>query len=232
MQMANADGAVLSGVNLNEAIIMCTTVSWHCSYPWATAQSTQRFSGSIVVLYDGDGHSFVGLFRAAMDTTRTWGVGQQYLGMIHRLEHEMNRPEDYDYLLVLCRSEIPTFEASDLLVQWLWKMWGISLRECSQSVHVHKRNKSFIRKELQGRGIALHPDSGPVVRLPAGSLWTVIDVKRGFRETLVVSYIPLCVCDFLLDKLRVIRLEPPPVGSGLDNGRSWARRINNVEVII
>ena len=71
----------------------------------------------MVVLYDGDGHSFVGLFRAVMDTARKWGVGQRYLGMIHRLEHEKNRPEDYDYLLALCRREIPKSEASDLLVQ-------------------------------------------------------------------------------------------------------------------
>ena len=109
-------------------------------------------------------------------------------------------------------------------------MWGISLRECTQSVH--KRNKSFIKKERRLRGITLHPDSDPVVRLPPGSLWTVKDVKRVFRKTLVASYIPLCVCDFLLDRLRVIRLEPPTVGSVLDNGRSWTRRINEVEDIL
>ena len=67
-------------------------------------------------------------------------------------------------------------------------MWGISLRECTQSVH--KRNKSFIKKELRLRGITLHPDSDPVARLPPGSLWTVKDVKRVFKKTLVVSYIP------------------------------------------
>ena len=109
-------------------------------------------------------------------------------------------------------------------------MWSISLRECTQSVH--KRNKSFIRKELRHRGITLHPDSDPVVKLPAGSLWTVKDVKRVFQKTLAVSYIPLCVCDFLLEKLRVIRLEPPTVGSVLDNGRSWTRRINDMEDIL
>ena len=72
------------------------------------------------------------------------------------------------------------------------------------------------------------------MKLPAGSLWTVKDVKRVFQKTLVVSYIPLCVCDFLLDKLRVIRLEPPTVGSvlDLDNGRSWTCRINDVEDIL
>ena len=71
-----------------------------------------------------------------------------------------------------------------------------------------------------------------MVKLPASSLWTVKDVKRVFQKTLVVSYVPLCVCDFLLDKLRVIRLEPPIVGSVLDNGRSWTRRIDDVEDIL
>ena len=90
-----ADGAVLCGVNLNEAISIYTAVSWHSFYPWATTQSTRRFGGSTAVMYDGDGHSFVGLLRAAVNTARTWGVGQRYLGMIRRLEHETNRPEDY-----------------------------------------------------------------------------------------------------------------------------------------
>ena len=73
-----------------------------------------------------------------------------------------------------------------------------------------------------------------MVRLSAGSLWTIIDdiVKRVLRKTLVVSYIPLCVCNFLLDKLRVIRLEPPTVGSILDNGRGWTRRINDADDIL
>ena len=115
--MADAVGAVLSGVNLNKAVSLYTTVSWHSSYPWATTQSIQRFGGLMVILYDGDGHSFVGLFKAVIGIARKWGVGQRHLGMIQRLEHEMNRPEDYDYLLALCRSKIPKSEASDLLVQ-------------------------------------------------------------------------------------------------------------------
>ena len=43
---------------------------------------------------------------------------------------------------------------------------------------------------------------------------------------------PTCVCDFLLDKLRVIRLEPHTIGSVLDNGRSWTRCTNDVEEIL
>ena len=34
----------------------------------------------------------------------------------HRVEQAMNRPEDYEYLLALCRNEIPKAEATDLLV--------------------------------------------------------------------------------------------------------------------
>ena len=37
--------------------------------------------------------------------------------MIHRLEQTMTRPDDYEYLLALCRNEIPRLEAQDLLVQ-------------------------------------------------------------------------------------------------------------------
>ena len=120
VQVADADGAVLSVTDLNEAIALYTAVSWHSSYPWTTTQSTRRFGGSIVsivILYDGEGNSFIGLLKAAVDIARKWGVGQRYLGMIQRLEHEVNRPEDYDSLLALCRSEILKSEACDLLVQ-------------------------------------------------------------------------------------------------------------------
>ena len=117
MQAADADGAVQPTTDLNQAIAMYTTVSWHSSYPWSTTQPIQRFGGSIVVLYDGEGNSTVGLLKAALQTARHWGMGQRYLGMIQRREHAMNRPEDYDYLLALCKCEIPKSEACDLLVQ-------------------------------------------------------------------------------------------------------------------
>ena len=77
----STDGTVLCGVpvDLNEAIGMCTSVA--CAQLW---HPTRRFGGSIVImtLYDGDGHSFVGLLRAAVDVARAWGVGQRYLSMI------------------------------------------------------------------------------------------------------------------------------------------------------
>ena len=117
VQVADADGAVLSMTDLNEAVALYTAVSWHSSYPWTTTKSIRRFGGSMVILYDGEGNSFVGLLKAAVEIARKWEAGQRYLGMIQRLEHEMNRSEDYDHLLALCRSEIPQSEACALLVQ-------------------------------------------------------------------------------------------------------------------
>ena len=66
VQVADADGAVLSVTDLDEAIALYTAVSWHSSYPWTTTQSTRRFGGSMVILYDGEGNSFVGLHKAAV----------------------------------------------------------------------------------------------------------------------------------------------------------------------
>jgi len=66
-----------------------------------------------------------------------------------------------------------------------------------------------------------------VVRLPPGSNWNKMDVKLVLRMTLKASYIPLCVCDFLLENLRVIKQVPPSVGKMLDNCRQWTSRIND-----
>ena len=66
VQAADADGAVQPTTDLNQAIAMCTAVSWHSTYPWSTTQSIRRFGGSIVVLYDGEGNSTVGLLRAVL----------------------------------------------------------------------------------------------------------------------------------------------------------------------
>ena len=117
VQAAGADGAVQPATDLNSAIALYTAVCWHASYPWSITQYIRRFGGSIVGLYDGEGNSFVGLLKAAVKTAREWGVGYRYFGTIQGQDHEMNRPEDYDYLLALCRSEIPKSEACDLLVQ-------------------------------------------------------------------------------------------------------------------
>ena len=74
--------------------------------------------------------------------------------------------------------------------------------------------------------------SGPVVRLPAGSDWNKMDVKMFLRKTLKASYIPLCVCGFILEYLHVIKQVPPSVSRILDNCRFWTSRVNTNEPIL
>ena len=70
-----------------------------------------------MVLYDGPGNSFWGSLELAFRAGARWGHGMRYMGMIHRVEQVTNRAEDYEYLLALCRNEIPKSEAQDPLVQ-------------------------------------------------------------------------------------------------------------------
>ena len=62
-------------------------------------------------------HSSVGSLELALRAGVRWGPGMSYLGMIHRVEQTMNSPEDYAYLLTLCRTEILKSGAQDVLVQ-------------------------------------------------------------------------------------------------------------------
>ena len=75
--------------------------------------------------------------------------------------------------------------------------------------------------------IAITPESDPVVRLPPGSNWNKMDVKMVLRKTLKASYIPLCVCDFILENPCVIKQVAPSVGRMLDNCRQWTSCIND-----
>ena len=59
-----------------------------------------------------------------------------------------------------------------------------------------------------------------------------MDVKTVLRKTLKASYIPLCVCDRILQNLRVIRQVTPSVGRMLNNCRVWTGRINDNEPVL
>ena len=111
----------------------------------------------------------------------------------------------------------------------LWRMWGISDRECSRSIH--SKNKKFIAKQLQWRGITLRPDSKFKVQLPAGCNATKADVVKVLRATLKKSYLPLCICDHMLETIQVVTYASDTLAELLDNGRGWSSRINNGEVI-
>ena len=107
---------------------------------------------------------------------------------------------------------------------------GVSLcRECIPSIH--RRNKIFIRRELRKRGITVTPDSEPRLKLPSGSLWTRSEVLLVLNSTLKASYVPLVVCDFLTSHLKLQYTGPESVLQCLDNGRKWAKAINNCEDI-
>ena len=69
-----------------------------------------------MLMYDHSGNCFVGSLERALRAGAGWATGWRYLGMIYRVEQAMTRPEDYEYLLALCRNEIPKAEAKDLLV--------------------------------------------------------------------------------------------------------------------
>ena len=69
-----------------------------------------------MLMYDHCGNSLVGSLERAFRAGAGWATGWRYLGMIYRVEQTMTRPEDYEYLLALCRNEIPKAEANDLLV--------------------------------------------------------------------------------------------------------------------
>ena len=70
-----------------------------------------------MVLCDGSGNSFVhGVAEAGFQCWRPMGQRHE-MDMIHRVEQVITRAEDYDFLLALCRNEIPRSAADDLLVQ-------------------------------------------------------------------------------------------------------------------
>ena len=69
-----------------------------------------------MLLYDHSGNCFVGSLEKALRAGVGWATGWRYLGMIHRMEQTMNRPDDYEYPLALCRNEIPKSEARNLMV--------------------------------------------------------------------------------------------------------------------
>ena len=69
-----------------------------------------------MLLYDHSGNCFVGSLERALRAGVGWATGWRYPSMIHRMEQAMNRPDDDEYLLALCRNEIPKEEAKDLLV--------------------------------------------------------------------------------------------------------------------
>ena len=142
------------------------TITWHSSYPWTTVLAERRWRQSVVIVASNT-HMVVGCLPRALRIARGWDGGQRFITFLYRVRHHMERAADYNYLMALCKHEIPKSEADDLLVGDLWRMWGMSEWNCVPSTH--KRNVKFITRELRSRGITLRPDSDFIVTLPPGS---------------------------------------------------------------
>ena len=224
------NGSIIQGIaSLTEALAISDCVAWHSYYPWSVLAAERRWSRSKVLLIGSSGEIFHGSLRLGFRTIRHWEAGYRLLIITDRQEHVLARPHDYEYLLACCRGEVDRHEAEELLAADLWRMWGISERECSMSIHA--KNKKFIARQLQWRGITLRPDSRFKVKLPAGCNATKDDVVKVLRATLKKSYLPLCICDHILETVQVVTYASDTLAELLDNGRGWSNRINDGEVI-
>ena len=68
----------------------------------------------------------------------------------------------------------------------------------------------------------MRPDSGFTVRLPPGSLATKKEVVLSLKLTLKASFLPLVICDHILNAVKVIASHPEKLSRRLDNGRRVA----------
>ena len=205
-------------------------IMFHSNYPWNMQTVVRQHRDSFVranILQQPD-TIVTDYLPAVLKRLRKESWGWTLLTFVHRNPKELSRPDDYDYLLQILRHEVDRAEADDLLVHDLWRMWGISAREIEPSApKTHQKNTKFITRELRRRGITLRPDRNVVVRLPCSSTVRKHDILKCFKTALVKTYLPLCVCDHLLSHMTIIWRGPEKLGAALDNGKLWARRIND-----
>ena len=205
-------------------------ILFHSDYPWNLQTVIRQHRDSILradILLQPD-NPVIDRLPAVLKRLKQESWGWTLLTFVHRDPKELSRPEDYDYLLQILRHEVDRAEADDLLVQDLWRMWGISAREIEPSApKTHQKNTKFIARELRRRGITLRPDRNVVVRLPCSSTVRKKDIQECFKTALVKTYLPLCVCDHILNHMTIIWSGPDKLGASLDNGKLWARRIND-----
>ena len=205
-------------------------ILFHSDYPWNLQTVIRQHRDSIVranVLEQPDTivtDTLPTILKRLLNESWGWTL----LTFVTRKPKELSRPDDYDYLLQILRHEVDRSEADDLMVQDLWRMWGISTREIGPTApKTHQKNTKFIARELRRRGITLRPDRNVVVRLPCSSTVRKKDILKCFKTALVKTYLPLCICDHLLNHMTIIWKGPEKLGAALDNGKRWATRIND-----
>ena len=205
-------------------------ILFHPSYPWNLETLIRTHRDSIVRanILGGLPETITDTLPTILKRARLETWGWTLLTFVQRNLKPMTRPDDYDYLLAILRHDVDRSEADGLLVQDLWRMYGISKREIEpKAPKTHLKNTKFISRELNRRGITLRPDKNVVVRLPVSSTVRRKDVLKCLKMALVKTYLPLCVCDHMLNHLTIIWEGPRKLGAELDNGKLWAERIND-----
>lgn len=205
-------------------------ILYHSNYPWNMQSMIRRHRDSLVSadVLTGTREQITDFLPAIMKRLHGEDWGWTVITFLRRNPKQLTRPDDYDYLLQILRHEVDRSEVDSLLVQDLWRMWGISRREIEPTApNTHAKNTKFITKELRRRGITLRPDRNVVVRLPWSSTVRKKDVLKCLKTALVKTYLPLCVCDHVLNHLSIVWEGPEKLGAALDNGKRWASRIND-----
>ena len=139
-------------------------------------------------------------------------------------QHGLQRSEDYQKIQAIATKDVDWAVMEDLLISELWDVYKVSRRENPH--RLHESVKRAVTRQLRQRGVTLTPDSRPVIKLPASAAGTKREVIAALRQLLRASFIPLCICDFVLTNVRVVRELPSSLGSELANHKSWIAKMN------
>ena len=109
--------AVSPEPSLEQTLRSFPGATWHTSAPHALVVAKRVLGASVVIVREHKGGYFVGRLRAALKWTQQLPGSWVTLTFLQRHVKQLQRGEDYDFLLALARHEIPTSEAEDLLVE-------------------------------------------------------------------------------------------------------------------
>ena len=91
--------------------------TWHTSCPHPTQAVERRLGSSVVLVRQHGGGFVVAKLRAALKWARRVSADWVTLTFIVRKVQDLQRADDYEFLLALARHEVPKAEAEDLLVE-------------------------------------------------------------------------------------------------------------------
>ena len=82
---------------------------------------------------------------------------------------------------------------------------------------------------LRGKGFQIYPWSPVVMSLPPGCAYSYREAMQCLRRTLKLTYLPLCVCDYILKSAKIVARPPDRLKAILDNTKQYIRRHNGGE---